>query len=74
MVPQEEISMDRMPFNSSKLPTAPKRYDVYLKDLWLGTSEAVSADKAINNVVWTHGLYGILTRSELNELYAREVA
>ena len=64
----------RMPFDSSKLPTAPKRYDVYLKDLWLGTSEAVSPEKAIINVVWTHGLYGILTRSELDELYAREVA
>ena len=66
--------MERMPFNTSKLPTAPKRYDVFLRDMWLGTSEAVSQEKAINNVVWTHGLYVILTRSELNELYAREVA
>ena len=66
--------MERMPFNTSKLQTAPKRYDVFLRDMWLGTSEAVSPEKAINNVVWTHGLYGILTRSELDELYAREVA
>ena len=66
--------MERMPFNTSKLPTAPKRYDVFLHDLWLGESTAVSPERAINNVVWTHGLYGILTRSELDELYAREVA
>lgn len=66
--------MGRMPFNTAKLPTASKRYDVFLRDMWLGTSEAVSPEKAINNVVWTHGLYGILTRSELDELYAREVA
>ena len=66
--------MERMPFNTAKLPNAPKRYDVFLRDLWLGESTAVSPEKAINNVVWTHGLYGILTRSELNELYAREVA
>lgn len=62
--------MERMPFNTAKLPKPTKRYDVYLHDLWLGESEAVSPEKAINNVVWTHGLYGILTRSELNELYA----
>lgn len=66
--------MERMPFNTAKLPTAPKRYDVFLRDMWLGTSFAVTPDRAISNVVWTHGLYGILTRSELNELYAREVA
>lgn len=66
--------MERMPFNTSKLPTAPKRYDVFLRDLWLGESTAVSPEKAINNVVWTRGLYGILTRSELDELYARESA
>lgn len=66
--------MERMPFNTVKLPTAPKQYDVFLHDLWLGTSEAVSPEKAINNVVWAHCLYGILTRSELDELYAREVA
>lgn len=66
--------MERMPFNTAKLPTAPKRYDVFLQDLWLGTSEAVSPEKAINNVVWTHNLYMILTRSELDELYAREAA
>ena len=66
--------MERMPFNTAKLPTAPKRYDVFLRDMWLGTSEAVSPEKAINNVCWNHGLYGILTRSELNELYAVEVA
>lgn len=66
--------MERMPFNSSKLPTAPRRYDVFLHDLWLGTSEAVSPEKAINNVCWNHGLYGILTRTELDELRAVEVA
>jgi hypothetical protein len=66
--------MERMPFNTAKLPTAPKRYDVFLHDLWLGESTAVSPEKAINNVVWTHGLYWILTRSELDELYARESA
>lgn len=60
--------------HGAKVPTETKRYDVYLRDLWLGTSEAVSPEKAINNVVWTHGLYGILTRSELDELYAREAA
>lgn len=62
--------MERMPFNTAKLPKPTKRYDVYLHDLWLGESEAVSPEKAINNVVWTHGLYGILTRSELDDLYA----
>lgn len=66
--------MERMPFNTAKLPKPTKRYNVFLKDLWLGESVAVSADKAINNVVWTHGLYGILTRSELDELYAVEAA
>ena len=66
--------MERMPFNSAKLPTAPKRYDVYLKDLWLGTSVAVSPEKAINNVLWTHNLHMILTTQEKTELYAREVA
>ena len=66
--------MDRMPFNSAKMPTAPKRYDVFLKDLWLGTSEAVSADKAINNVLWTHNLHMILTEEEKSELYAVEAA
>ena len=62
--------MEHMPFNTAKLPKPTKRYDVYLHDLWLGESEAVSPEKAINNVVWTHGLYGILTRSELDDLYA----
>lgn len=66
--------MERMPFNPAKLPKPTKRYDVFLRDMWLGTSEAVSPEKAINNVVWTHGLYMILTRSELDELYAREAA
>ena len=66
--------MDRMPFNSTKLPTAPKRYDVYLHGLWLGETEAVSADKAINNVLWTHNLHMILTAQEKSELYAREIA
>lgn len=66
--------MERMPFNSAKLPHPMRKYNVYLHDLWLGETEAVSPEKAINNVVWTHGLYGILTRSELDELYAREVA
>ena len=66
--------MERMPFNTAKLPKPTKRYDVYLHDLWLGTSEAVSPERAIANVLWSHNLYGILTRSELNELYAREVA
>ena len=62
--------MERMPFNTAKLPKPTKRYDVYLHDLWLGESEAVSPEKAINNVVWTHRLYGILTCSELDDLYA----
>ena len=66
--------MQRLPFDTARLPKPTKRYDVFLRDLWLGTSEAVSPEKAINNVVWTHNLYGILTRSELNELYAKEVA
>ena len=66
--------MERMPFNTAKLPTAPKRYDVYLHDLWLGTSEAVSAEKAINNVLWSHNLHMILTESEKDELYAVEAA
>ncbi len=66
--------MERMPFNTAKLPTAPKRYDVFLHDLWLGESTAVSPERAISNVCWTHNLYMILTRSELDELYAREVA
>lgn len=66
--------MERMPFNTAKLPKPTKRYNVFLKDLWLGESVAVSADKAINNVVWTHRLNMILTRSELDELYAVEAA
>lgn len=66
--------MEHMPFNTAKMPTAPKRYDVYLRDLWLGTSEAVSPEKAINNVCWTHNLHMILTESEKSELYAVEVA
>lgn len=66
--------MERMPFNTSKLPTAPKRYDVYLHDLWLGTSEAVSKERAISNVLWTHNLHMILTAMEKDELYAVEVA
>ena len=66
--------MDRMPFNTAKLPKPTKRYNVFLKDLWLGESVAVSADKAINNVVWMHRLNMILTRSELDELYAVEAA
>ena len=64
----------RMPFDSSKLPTAPKRYDVYLRDMWLGTSEAVRPEKAISNVLWSHNLHMILTAEEKSELYAREVA
>lgn len=66
--------MERMPFNTAKLPTAPKRYDVFLHELWLGTSEAVSPEKAINNVLWTHNLHMILTAMEKDELYAVEVA
>lgn len=66
--------MERMPFNTAKLPTAPKRYDVFLHELWLGTSEAVSPEKAINNVLWTHNLMMILTPSERDEVYAVEVA
>ena len=66
--------MERMPFNTSKLQTAPKRYDVFLRDMWLGTSEAVSPEKAINNVLWTYNLHMILTAEEKTELYAREVA
>ena len=66
--------MERMPFNTSKLPTAPKRYDVFLRDLWLGETEAVSPEKAINNVLWTHNLHMILTAMEKDELYAVEVA
>ena len=66
--------MDRMPFNSATLPTAPKRYDVYLHDMWLGETEAVSPQKAINNVLWTHNLHMILTAEEKSELYARESA
>ena len=66
--------MERMPFNTAKLPKPTKRYDVYLHDLWLGETEAVSEDKAINNVIWTHRLNMILTRSELDELYAVEAA
>lgn len=66
--------MERMPFNSAKLPAAPKRYDVYLRDLWLGESTAVSPEKAINNVLWTYNLHMILTAEEKTELYAREVA
>lgn len=66
--------MDRMPFNSAKLPTAPKRYDVYLRDLWLGESYAVTPERAISNVLWTHNLMLILTESEKDELRAVEVA
>ena len=66
--------MDKMPFNTAKLPAAPKRYDVYLHGLWLGESEAVSPEKAINNVCWTHNLHMILTESEKDELYAVEAA
>ena len=66
--------MDKMPFNVAKLPKPTKRYDVYLHDLWLGETEAVSEDKAINNVCWTHNLHMILTESEKRELYAVEVA
>lgn len=66
--------MEKMPFNTAKLPKLTKRYDVYLHDLWLGESEAVSPEKAINNVVWTHNLHMILTESEKSELYAREVS
>lgn len=66
--------MERMPFNTAKLPTAPKRYDVFLHDLWLGETEAVSPEKAINNVLWTHNLHMILTAMEKDELYAVEVA
>lgn len=66
--------MERMPFNTAKLPTAPKRYDVFLHDLWLGESTAVSPEKAINNVLWTHNLVMILTPSERDEVYAVEVA
>ena len=66
--------MERMPFNTAKLPKPTKRYDVYLHDLWLGTSEAVSPEKAINNVLWTHNLMMILTPSEKDEVYAVEVA
>ena len=63
-----------MPFNTAKLPTAPKRYDVFLRELWLGTSEAVTPERAIANVLWTHNLYGILTRSEIRQLRTEEVA
>ena len=66
--------MERMPFNTAKLPKTVRKYAVYLHDLWLGESEAVSPEKAINNVCWSYGLYRVLTRSELDELYAREVA
>lgn len=66
--------MERMPFNSAKLPTAPKRYDVYLHDLWLGESYAVTPQRAISNVLWTHNLMMILTESEKDELRAVEVA
>ena len=66
--------MDRMPFNTANLPTAPKRYDVYLHGLWLGETEAVSPQKAINNVLWTHNLHMILTAEEKSELYAVEAA
>ena len=66
--------MERMPFKTSKLPTAPKRYDVFLRDLWLGTSEAVSKERAINNVLWTHNLMMILTATEKDEVYAVEVS
>lgn len=66
--------MERMPFNTAKMPTAPKRYDVFLHELWLGTSEAVSPEKAINNVLWAHNLMMILTPSERDEVYAVEVA
>lgn len=66
--------MERMPFNTAKLPTAPKRYDVFLHDLWLGETEAVSPEKAINNVLWAHNLHMILTAMEKAELYAVEVA
>ncbi len=66
--------MERMPFNTAKLPTAPKRYDVFLHDMWLGETEATSPEKAINNVLWTHNLHMILTAMEKAELYAVEVA
>ena len=66
--------MERMPFNTAKLPKPTRKYAVYLHDLWLGESEATTPDRAITNVCWVHGLYRILTRSELDELYAREVA
>ena len=66
--------MERMPFNTNKLPTAPKRYDVFLRDLWLGTSEAVSKERAISNVLWTHNLMMILTATEKDEVYAVEVS
>ena len=66
--------MEKMPFNTAKLPKPTKRYDVYLHDLWLGTSEAVSPERAIANVLWSHNLYGILTRSEIRQLRTEEVA
>ena len=66
--------MERMPFNTAKLQTAPKRYDVFLHDLWLGESTAVSPERAISNVLWTHNLIMILTPSEKDEVYAVEVA
>ena len=66
--------MERMPFNTSKLPTAPKRYDVFLHDMWLGQSIASTPERAISNVLWTHNLMLILTESEKDELRAVEVA
>lgn len=66
--------MERMPFNSENLPIAPKRYDVYLHDMWLGQSIASTPERAISNVLWTHNLMMILTPSEKDEVYAVEVA
>jgi hypothetical protein len=71
---KKESKMERMPFNTAKLQTAPKRYDVFLHDMWLGETEAVSPERAISNVLWTHNLYGILTRSEIEQLRTEEVA
>lgn len=66
--------MERMPFNTAKLPKPTQKYAVYLHDIWLGESEAVTPERAIANVLWTHNLYGILTRSEIMQLRTELVA
>ena len=64
--------MERLPFDANSLPRPAKKYSVFFRGRLLGQSVAVSPEKAINNVCWSNGLYGAMTKAEYGELYAKE--